>query len=343
MKTILQTLLGKLWSTRLQNRSLRRQLVHEPAHDMREEMQEACFELDTDWRFTYVNSAFVRISGGDRSRYLGNVIWDIFPGSRESDFYVKYATTMQERVHTEFEEYSPRIGRWLRVSVYPAPAGIVIYGQDVTLQHETARRLQDTQRDLQTLIDSTADGIWYLGPHYTVLYGNKASQTLMQKMAGHALPAALHYNLGEALPVHFWETLKPGLDQAYQGVTNTLSHNFQDEGGTDHHYQILLTPVWDADHDRIVGVGCFARNVTLDRLSARRISAQNDRLRQIAWSQSHLVRGPVAGILGLVKLFNHHRPDDPFNAEVLHYINTLARELDSAVHDIVKEASEPVR
>lgn len=55
------------------------------------------------------------------------------------------------------------------------------------------------------------------------------------------------------------------------------------------------------------------------------------------------MRGPVAGILGLVKLFNHQKPDDPFNQEVLHYINTLAQELDAAVHDIVKEASEPVR
>lgn len=343
MKTIFLTLLDKLQSLRLQNRSLRRKLAQEPAHDMREEMQEACFELGTDWRFTYVNSAFVRISGGDRSRYLGNVIWDIFPGSRESDFYVKYATSMHERVHTEFEEYSPRIGRWLKVSVYPAPSGIVVYGQDVTLQHETARRLQDTQRDLQTLIDSTADGIWYLGPHYTVLYGNKAGQAFIQKMAGHKLPAALHYNLGEALPVRFWETLKPALDQAYQGVTNTLSHSFQDDTDHEHHYQILLNPVWDSVHSRIVGVGCFARNVTLDRLSARRITAQNDRLRQIAWSQSHLVRGPVAGILGLVRLFNHQKPDDPFNQEVMHYIDVLAQELDAAVHNIVKEASEPVR
>lgn len=342
MKTILQTLLAKLQRLRLQNRSLQRKEVQGPAHDMREEMQEACFELDTDWRFTYVNSAFVRISGGDRDRYLGQVIWDIFPGSRQSDFFVKYAKAMHERIHTEFEEYSPRIGRWLRVSVYPAPAGIVVYGQDVTLQHETARRLQDTQRDLQTLIDSTQDSIWYLGPGYIVLYGNKISRSLMQAMAGHALPDVLQYDIGQALPAALWDTLKPALDQAYRGVANTLAYSFQDEDGRDQFYQILLSPV-RGDQAEVVGVGCFARNVTLERLSERRIKAQNDRLRQIAWSQSHLVRGPVAGILGLVKLFNHLKPEDPFNQEVLHYINTLAQELDAAVHNIVQEASEPVR
>lgn len=66
----------------------------------------------------------------------------------------------------------------------------------------------------------------------------------------------------------------------------------------------------------------------------RKIKQQNEQLREIAYSQSHEVRRPVANILGLLKCLNK---DDfgPENQQVLHYLEQTTMELDVLIRKIV--------
>ncbi|QNF31963.1 PAS domain-containing protein [Adhaeribacter swui] len=65
-----------------------------------------------------------------------------------------------------------------------------------------------------------------------------------------------------------------------------------------------------------------------------KIKQQNEQLREIAFSQSHEVRRPVANILGLLKCLNK---DDfgPQNQQVLHFLEQTAGELDVVIRKIV--------
>lgn len=82
----------------------------------------------------------------------------------------------------------------------------------------------------------------------------------------------------------------------------------------------------------------FARDVTLQTIQMERIIKQNQQLKEIAWIQSHKVRGPLATILGLIDLFDigHASPE---NAEIITYLRTAADQLDAVVHDIVEKAN----
>lgn len=50
---------------------------------------------------------------------------------------------------------------------------------------------------------------------------------------------------------------------------------------------------------RIIG---SMQDVTAREKYIRTIEAQNERLKEIAWTQSHIVRVPLANIMGLVEL-----------------------------------------
>lgn len=66
----------------------------------------------------------------------------------------------------------------------------------------------------------------------------------------------------------------------------------------------------------------------------RTIEDQNVRLREIAWEQSHLVRAPLARIMGLSNLISEERSDVK---QLLLHIDQSAKELDVIIKNIIKK------
>jgi signal transduction histidine kinase len=52
---------------------------------------------------------------------------------------------------------------------------------------------------------------------------------------------------------------------------------------------------------------------------------------------SHEIRGPVASLLGLTSVFNIEDPADPFNAEVIQFVQSITRQLDRLLHTLVEK------
>jgi tetratricopeptide (TPR) repeat protein len=71
-----------------------------------------------------------------------------------------------------------------------------------------------------------------------------------------------------------------------------------------------------------------------------RIRTQKTFLKDIAYIQSHEVRGPVSTILGLVQLFNFEDPADPTNKELMEGISTVASRLDKIVTEVVNRENQ---
>lgn len=65
------------------------------------------------------------------------------------------------------------------------------------------------------------------------------------------------------------------------------------------------------------------------------IEKQNEKLQEIAWMQSHLVRAPLARIMGIVDLIQNHNLEDEKEAkDLLNHLLNSASELDSMIKDI---------
>lgn len=73
-------------------------------------------------------------------------------------------------------------------------------------------------------------------------------------------------------------------------------------------------------------------------LRGKSIQRQNDRLREIAWTQSHVVRAPLARIMGLVEVMDNL--DGPDRDTAFKGILTSARELDEIVRQLVNSSEK---
>lgn len=85
---------------------------------------------------------------------------------------------------------------------------------------------------------------------------------------------------------------------------------------------------------KVVKVSAILLDVTEEREYLHKIQLQNQKLKDIAWIQSHKVRSPVATIMGLVELYNKEDAADPVNRKVLEGLHEAAISLDEVIKEI---------
>ena len=69
------------------------------------------------------------------------------------------------------------------------------------------------------------------------------------------------------------------------------------------------------------------------------VEEQNKKLQEIAWIQSHMVRAPLARILGVTDLLCDNKEEE-LSSELLSHLKISAAELDYIIRDIVKKTDE---
>ena len=93
------------------------------------------------------------------------------------------------------------------------------------------------------------------------------------------------------------------------------------------------------DEGKITGLMGIQQDITRREQQQQAIQQQNQKLMQIAWLQSHLVRAPLARLMGLADLIAMQGMADN---EWLHHLQEAAHELDDVIRQIVDQ-SEQVR
>jgi PAS domain S-box-containing protein len=126
------------------------------AQTILDSITDAFFSLNENWQFSYVNRQTETTLGRNASELLGKVLWDVYPGTLDSEFERMYRKAARERVPLTFCSHYPDHDRWYDVNVYPVPGGLSVYFRDVTTRmRDDARRnalfaLSDIFRDLAT-------------------------------------------------------------------------------------------------------------------------------------------------------------------------------------------------
>lgn len=69
------------------------------------------------------------------------------------------------------------------------------------------------------------------------------------------------------------------------------------------------------------------------------IEQQNKTLKDISWTQSHVVRAPLANLLGLINLLKDNKKMGYTDDRLIDYIGESATKLDHIIHEIVKKSS----
>jgi signal transduction histidine kinase len=113
---------------------------------------EAYIAFDADWRLLEVNhTAETEIFRRPAAEVVGKILWDEYPGARDSVFGRNYLRARTEGVPVHFEGRSDVDGgRWYEAHVYPRGERTDIYLHDITArksaEEERARLLEEAQR-----------------------------------------------------------------------------------------------------------------------------------------------------------------------------------------------------
>ncbi len=95
----------------------------------------------------------------------------------------------------------------------------------------------------------------------------------------------------------------------------------------------------NADGVAIRAIGAMA-DVTDTMARTREIENQNELLREIAWIQSHVVRAPLASLMGMVSLLKNAEELELDKSQLIDNISALANKLDDVIRSIVKKSEQ---
>jgi signal transduction histidine kinase len=73
-----------------------------------------------------------------------------------------------------------------------------------------------------------------------------------------------------------------------------------------------------------------------------KIENQNKAFSEIAWIQSHKVRGPLTSLMGLINILKMPPIDDSNDENLLELISIAAEDLDKIIHEIVEKSEKVV-
>ncbi|NCI46774.1 PAS domain S-box protein [Sediminibacterium sp. WSJ-3] len=296
---------------------------------------DAFYTVDDEWRYTYVNKAYERLHKRPSSEVIGKVVWDVFPYGKELKFYDEFQKVKTTLRGVHFEEYVPQRDMWVRVNAYPGPDnGVAVYFMDITQEKRLEQQVFDDQQHLLAIINNTPDIIWSVDKHYNIQVGNDAFWKRVSEITGKTETKATNADYSSSLLAE-WKSL---FERAMKGESYGMVYEAEIQGQT-RYADINFNPIYDRG-GKVTGISCFSHDITIQKKNLLRIQAQNKRLRDIAWMQSHQVRNHVANIVGILGLIDKTTLTDEHSRHMFNLLKNAANQLDQTIREIAARTEE---
>ncbi len=235
---------------------------------------------------------------------------------------------------------------WWSFSLFPVYdkqeelVGIAINVRDITERKQIALELLNAKNDIEhknQLLNAILESpkgiiIFSLDKSYNYLSFTQTHHQAMKQIWD------VDIKIGESILQYITsesdkENARQNFDKALKGDYFVKIEQFGDETHFRTYWEDRYSPVFNEKH-QIIGLTVFVTDITERKQNELKIISQNEKLKVIAWQQSHEVRGPVASILGLLNLIKTE-DKQTYNPLYLQYLQQSAEQLDRIIHKIV--------
>ena len=264
-----------------------------------DQLSDAFFAIDSEWRFTFVNAQAARQWNCTAESLLGRVMWDAFPALIGSSFEPVYRDAARTRQASSFKSYSPVTERWYNVRVFPNDSGLAAIFHDNTelilAENELARVTAESEREsrtYRTALSNSGDLHFVLDPKGKFVFANVP----MLELYGKTMAEIAGKDLGELgrtdnTAIQFMKQVK---DVVASGKPLRHETPFQTGlGGRTDEY--ILMPVFDAN-GVVEAVAGSSRDQT-DRRAIELATVNEARKKdEFIATLAHELRNPLAPI-----------------------------------------------
>lgn len=305
------------------------------------------FDTET-FGFIDVNEAAVSHYGYGKEEFLTMTIMDIRlkENIRQTEELVR-ANKASGKFYSGVSQHLKKNGEMIYANVesnlLSLDGGMVrlVQATDITMQlehelevYDANLKVKESESNLRAIFDNALDGFVLLDAQYKIkLFNNKASESVRFNKSQSIFEVGRSvFDYVETFRLDYFKEI---IAKVYCGETVDYDRMFRTNGETSWiHY--TMTPVREGE--RVVGACITGRDVTDRKLYLRSIEDQNKTFREISWMQSHMVRAPLARIMGLLPMLPNTADDEERN-EILNYLNLSVTELDDIIRQITQKST----
>jgi diguanylate cyclase (GGDEF)-like protein/PAS domain S-box-containing protein len=141
-------------------------------------MADAFYTLDKDWRFTYLNREAARLLHRPRGELIAKVIWVEFPNLLGTRFEAEFRQAVEQNRPSAFEELYIPFSSWKEMRIFPSGEGLAVYFTDISER----KRLEEIERQnaerFRVVAKATSDIIWDWDVKADCIWWNEGIQNI---------------------------------------------------------------------------------------------------------------------------------------------------------------------
>lgn len=264
----------------------------------------------------------------------------------------------RERVWNNIQRHiSEKIARWqdeYRFACadgtykYVLDRGFMVFDEEMVSirmigsMQDISQRRQEEQwsRLLESVVINATDAVQICtgnveGSGQSIIYVNEAFTRMSGYNKFELIGASPRISQGPETDIHEIRRLKEAIENKVPCEIEVINYTKQ---GKEYWVSQSNAPIADATGTVTHWIS-IQRDITQNRKHLQEIEDQNRKFKEIAWIQSHLVRAPLARVMGLVDLLKNFVPGDDKDELLVHLTNS-AKELDAIIINIADNTPE---
>lgn len=211
-----------------------------------------------------------------------------------------------------------------------------IISQSTTIQRELQKKIDTDRVNYLALLENTDDCLWSMDKDFNILAFNKVYKEFIFVASG-KYPKVGEPDILRQVAPQFYNQVLEGYNAALAGnVFNSLDKGINTEGA-DLDFATRFNPIRNKEGE-VIGISCSRKDITeyLDLTDS--LMKHNEQFKNIAWLQSHALRGPLTTIMGIADILAD--ADDKLDPDttqlLLKGLKDKLTEMDKLVNEIVK-------
>jgi len=234
------------------------------------------FFLDNEWNICFWNKAAEAIVSRSAECVTQKNLWEVFPDARQQEFYTEYQKAKETNQPVAFEAYYKPADIWVEVRAFPTSGGLAVYFKDISTKKALTTQVQTQRKQQEAIINASTDLIWSVDTSFCLLAANKVFKENTYKYSGKFIQEGddILLLMGDEEGAKW----KPLYERALAGESFKHDQQIHFPAHESNYTEISFNPISDEIAGQIVGVACYARDITASKRYITLIEDKNQKL-----------------------------------------------------------------